>query len=679
MILELSALRHPDAVVPALAGLLHVHPGPGVAIDDAVVAYLSITPALLVVDNCEHLLDVTAALVHRVLLSCPDVTVLATSRRRLDVPGEQVFPVATLAVPQAGAVGAAATASVDVVDAVVLFVERARRIRPDVALNDRTRPLVAEICRRLDGLPLAIELAAGQVGALGLADMRDRLDDRLDLLHRTTGRGLDGAPIARHATLRTVVDWSYALLSEAQQGFFESLAVFDGGFQLSAAEGVASGSAATAGAVSMLGHLVDASLVATTDDGGGRLRYHLLDTLRAYGREHLDRRGDAQAVRRRHRRWVLRFVESAEAGLESAQEAQFVRDVKLEFANIRSAWRGAVADGDIASAARITIALATYAQWHGNSELWSWATTLAQRDDLDGDLRIAVRGAAAQASYLQGDLPATERFAAQVGTADAAGGCARRWWAMAATHVLAMYDADYENAEQLAFEASAMAAGSPTWRVVLAGNVALARLCRGDAAAAKDALAPCRALVNNDSAPTARAWLDYVEGEIMLVVDPARAAAALDRAVETARAVGSTFVSGVATVALAAAETRTGDIARAIELFAEVIRHWQRTGMWVQQWTTLRNLAELFANVGMPEPAVILLAAADHARDAPAIAGADADRIADLSRRLNIRLGEAELTRLSTFAQSLTPAEVVAHALASIAATARPRQAQVVV
>ncbi|PVZ14817.1 BTAD domain-containing putative transcriptional regulator [Actinomycetospora cinnamomea] len=636
LVLELASVRRGAAVVPALAAALGVREGSGATLAEAVLAHLGTRRLLLVIDNCEHLATEVVTLVDAVVARAPTVRVVTTSRRRLGVVGEQVLPLEPLS--QASAVQ--------------LFTDRARRARESFPADGSALPLVEELCHRLDRLPLAVELAAAQVGALGLADLRDRLDDRLDLLV-----ALDGD---RHATLRAVVDWSYRLLSEEGRRTFEAVSVFDAGFPLDAAEHVAGD--ASGGAVAChLARLVDASLVAATPEGGERLRYHLLETLRTYGRERLAARGARPAVLARHAMWVDRLVAAAEQGLDGPDEAAWVRRLDAHLPDIRSAWHRLHEAGDVDGAARLSVALAGYAQWQGRSELWGWARRLAEGEVPDPELRVAVHGAAAQAAYLQGDLSASARYA-ESGLAGAPG-APRRWWCLAARHILAMYRGSYAEAERLAGLLQADEGVSPTWRVVLLGNIALARTYRGDTDAARAAVEPCRRAAAALAGPTGLAWSRYVDGEVALPTDPVRAARSLGEAVTIARGVDATFVEGVATVGLVSAAMRSGDTRRAMDGFPEAIRHWARTGMRVQQWTTLRILVELLVGLEVHVPAAVLITAADAAPDAPAVVGADAQRLDALRETLRERLGDEAMERAGARSSGLTTPDVIAYAL----------------
>lgn len=261
------------ALVPQHVGAaLDLRAGGDRAVVSALVEALRDRELLLVLDDCEHLVEPTAALARELLVRCPRLRIVATSREPLGVPGEQVWPVPPIA---AG-------------EAVQLFAERAAAVAPAFALTDENRSTIAEICRRLDGMPLAIELAAARVRVLTPEQIASRLEDRFAIL-----TGGARTAVARHRTLRAAIDWSYALLSGAEQQLLARLSVFAGSFSLEAAEAVCDAD------LDQLTSLVDKSLVAATSRRA-QVRYHLLETIRQYAAERLADSGNAQALRRRH-------------------------------------------------------------------------------------------------------------------------------------------------------------------------------------------------------------------------------------------------------------------------------------------------------------------------------------------------------------------------------------------
>jgi predicted ATPase len=290
---ELDAAEDGEAMAQAVLTALRVRPRPGISTASSIVEFLRTRSALLlVVDNCEHLLSAAAALAADILRSCRGVRIVATSLQPLGVSGEQVFGLRPLSLPPPAASMAAAGAS----DAVSLFVQRATAARRDFSLSPANVAAVGEICRRLDGIPLAIELAAARVAALRPAEIAGLLDERFRLL--TRGR-VDAA--GRHQTLQATVEWSYALLGEAERHVFDCLGVFPASFDAAAAVAVAgTGGLARWDILDSLTALVGKSMVVEEEGLDQTSRYRLLETMRAYARQQLAATGDPGRLRRRH-------------------------------------------------------------------------------------------------------------------------------------------------------------------------------------------------------------------------------------------------------------------------------------------------------------------------------------------------------------------------------------------
>jgi len=344
-----EAAHVPDAVARAM-GILEQQGRPP---HEALAVSLASRRVLLVLDNCEHLAEACARLAISLLTCCAGLRVLATSREPLGVPGEVVSRVLPLALFPHMSDGS-------VSEAVQLFVERAQAAQPGFALTPSNRTVVADLCGRLDGLPLAIELAAACARMLSPMEIAARLDHRFRLLTR----GARAAP-ARQRTLAATLDWSYDLLDAAEQHLFDCLSVFAGGFSLSAAEAVC-GDTPDAGSapwtvLDQLSGLVERSLVdVDPPDEDGETHYRLLETLRAYAAERLHVRGEHELLRRRHARWLVSWAEEADRAGHGRDEVRWLRRVARERANVRAALQWAVECGDAAVALRIANALGWY-------------------------------------------------------------------------------------------------------------------------------------------------------------------------------------------------------------------------------------------------------------------------------------------------------------------------------
>ena len=370
---ELAPVGDPDAVVEAVASALGVVAGLGQTIDDSLLDFLRSKQILLVLDNCEHLLDSVTDLVDRVVRACPAVTVLATSREGLALAGERILALRSLGVPDLDATGGAAAAA----DAVRLFVERARDARSGFALHDDNAAAIVQICRRLDGIPLAIELAAARVQAMSPQEIATRLDDQFRLL-----RGGTRGAVERHQTLRRTIDWSYDLLSVDERLVLDRLSVFAGGASLDDAEAVVAGD--TIDEIDVVEHLsalVRRSLV-LADEADGRTRYRLLETVRQYAHEHLEDSGAAEAMQRRHAVHYAALAEQAGPALRGSEQLAWIERLVPEIGNLRAAQGWAIDHGELDLALAVIVPLCVSGTSIGYTAL-EWASTLATEPDVD--------------------------------------------------------------------------------------------------------------------------------------------------------------------------------------------------------------------------------------------------------------------------------------------------------
>jgi predicted ATPase/class 3 adenylate cyclase len=325
---ELAPIVDPDAMWDALAATFRAVPPPGRRLQDTLVEQLASKRTLLVLDNCEHLLDEVAGLVIDLVRSCPHLAILATSREGLAVPGEQIVAVPSLPLPAKGATGAIAGD----VASVQLFVDRARAVKHDFAATGSTLDVVAQLCRRLDGIPLAIELAAARVASLAPEDLLARLDQRFRLLTRGSPASLE-----RQRTLRNTIDWSYELLGEAERLALLRLSVFADGAGLEAMEGVLSvgNGLDRDDVVDVVSQLVNKSLVIAEPDNEGHLRYQLLETIRQYSQERLEASGELAEVRSAHAEYFVAFAEAMGPRLRGRELPLWARGVERETDNLR--------------------------------------------------------------------------------------------------------------------------------------------------------------------------------------------------------------------------------------------------------------------------------------------------------------------------------------------------------
>ena len=341
-------MRDPGVVVDGVAAVFGVPPRPGADLVDTLVGYLRPKELLLVLDNCEHLLGAVVELVRALEERCPRLVVLATSREGLGIAGERIVAVPSLDLPRSGDRDAVLSS-----DAARLFVERAIAVKSDFAVTDANAAAIAEVVRRLDGIPLALELAAARVPVLSPAQLAQRLDQRFRLL-----AGGERGAIERHATLRAAIDWSYDLLAANEQRMLARLSVFVGGCSLEAAEAVCSGDGIDEVEVlDLLSALVARSLVVAEDAASGERRYRLLETIRQYAEERVDGAERAE-LRDRHADFYVEFAETAAEGLRGPDQLRWLLEIESELENIRTALAWSIAANDAVRAARFLCSVA---------------------------------------------------------------------------------------------------------------------------------------------------------------------------------------------------------------------------------------------------------------------------------------------------------------------------------
>ncbi len=353
-LVELATCSDPDRVPETVASALKIREQAGVQIPETLAGFLLSKHLLLVLDNCEHLVAACARLADTLLRTCPHLRMLITSREPLQIAGEIAYRVPPLTLPDARRPPVAQDSIKS--ESVRLFLERAVAALRTFTLTDGNAPAIARVCHQLDGIPLAIELAAVRVKGLSVEQIAARLDDRFRLL---TGGSRTALP--HHQTLRATMDWSFNLLSEPEQVVFRRLSVFAGGCSLEAAEAVcAGGSVHGSEVLDLLARLVDRSLV-IAEEQGEAVRYRLLDTVRRYGLERLLEAGQAAEVRRRHRDWYLAQAERAEPEFIGSAQSAWYRRLEPDHDNFREALEWSIeADPD----AGLRLAAALHWYWH---------------------------------------------------------------------------------------------------------------------------------------------------------------------------------------------------------------------------------------------------------------------------------------------------------------------------
>ncbi len=357
---ELVGLTDADSVRYAVASALGLHQAPRQLSLSILTDLLRSKQALLVLDNCEHLVSACAGLAEHLLSACPNLQILTTSREPLGITGETTWRVPSLSLPDLQRLP-----SVDQIaeyEGVRLFMERARAVKPEFAFTEQNALVLAQICSRLDGIPLAIELAAARIKMLSAHQIAERLTRRFDLL--THGSRTE---LPRHKTLNATIDWSYDLLSEPERELFRSLAVFVGGWTLEAAEAVCPDHGIEQKHVlELLSRLVDKSLV-IAEERDGDARYRMLETIREYALEKQTQSSDNLSLRARHADYILKLAEGSQPRLFSVGWVPLSKPLDIEYENLKAAFEWSLENDQAESALRLAVALAR--SWHPRSYL----------------------------------------------------------------------------------------------------------------------------------------------------------------------------------------------------------------------------------------------------------------------------------------------------------------------
>jgi len=399
---ELAAASTAGEMAQVVATALGVVPRPHMTVVESIVDFLRPRQALVVLDNCEHLLDPAAELADAVLAGAPRVRMLATSREGLAIAGEHLWPLRSLPVDDTEAS-----------DAVILFAERAQAVAPNFALADTNRDAVVEVCRRLDGIPLAIELAAARVGAMSPADIAGHLDERFRLL--TGGRR---GRVERHQTLRAAIEWSYSLLSDIERTVFGRLGVFPASFDETAAIAVAAGDDVQRwDVIDNLATLVAKSMVGA-EPSADTTRYQLLETLRHFARDQATAAGHIDDLRRRHAAHYAVVAEASAAHMHSADEAQWRPRLVAELSNFRAAagWAfDAARLDDVALGVQVVGSLLDAGHAHPSWGMERWAEAVLPRvEELSAEPRAIVLAASALDAHRRGAFELAGALGARV-------------------------------------------------------------------------------------------------------------------------------------------------------------------------------------------------------------------------------------------------------------------------
>lgn len=577
---DLASLTDPASVPMAVAGVLAVREQPGEPQAQTLIDVMRTKRLLLLLDNCEHLLEACALLAEGLLRACPDLRILATSREVLRLAGEVSWRVPSLELPVPTDLRSMERLSH--CEAVRLFVERAQAVLPSFAIMERNAALIAQVCRRLDGIPLALELAAARVRVLTVEQMTERLDDCFRLL--TSG---SRTALPRQQTLRAAVDWSYQLLDEQERLLFARLSVFVGGWTLEAVEEVcAFTDIAPEDILEPLARLVDKSLVLFEQGEDGVMRYRLLETLRQYGRERLLMSAEARAMHQRHAACFLSLAEQAAPFLESGQRWNWLARLEKEHGNLRAALTWCASDeGDVGWGLRLAAALPWF--WYFRSHVREgreWLATMLARNEPAAGTAIHARallGAGALA-WGQDDFPsARAQLAEALASARRLGDARTAAGALTYLGLTTLLQGDLAGARACYEEglARARAAGDESTEASLLRYLGFAMVQAGDRAAAgvhfRASLAHFRRLGD--------AWggafaLESLGGLAVAEEDHTAARSYYEDSIALLRRIGDRWLLAMVLANYGAALAKAGDAAGAQVAYAEALQLWRSSG-----------------------------------------------------------------------------------------------------
>ncbi len=600
-VVELVGVVDEDATAAALATAIDVNLRRSSSIDDAIVDLLRSRQSLLVLDNCEHLIESVAELVARILREAPTISIVATSREPLAVAGERVWTVDPLSTGPKELVGSDPTLDeLAAIPAVALFAARSKAADPSFVLDLAIAPLVVEICRRLDGIPLAIELAAARARAIGVAEVAHRLDQRFGVL-KAMRRGSD----PRHRTMHDAISWSYDMLEPEERALFTALSVFTGSFDLRSAEALAPGG----DALDLLTRLTERSMLAVRPGAGGSTRYELLETLREYGRTRLS---DARAAElfAAHAKHFAAEAAGIEAELQGPEEHTGIARAESSLADLRAAQRFALELGAFDITFGIITSIREFAMRAMRYEVFAWADSACHAlDALDHPLAPMLTGMRAYGAWVRGEFDLAERLAEETRRLEHQlsvfpSGLAER---TLANVLYIVGDSMTGHAEGLRQIELAEESGNPSRLVHACYMGAVGHSSHGDYDEADRLVRRALELAKRTASPT-----DYASAEVARGFASRTETEALEAFTEggqTARAVGNRWMHAFAFTEASGLLVSRGELEAGCAGLADMVGVWYRAGDWSQQWHTLSRCVIALDRIGQAELAVELLGA----------------------------------------------------------------------
>ncbi len=587
---EMVTVLNPDAAVETIATALRVHPRQDGILEDAILDLLRNRECLLLLDNCEHLLEPLSGLVDRILRAAPRVRIMATSREPLSVSAERLWPVDPL--PFAGDSGSEQSMEeLADIPAIKLFVERAVAADPHFELNASTAPAVAEICRRLDGMPLAIELAAARARTIDIAEIAKRLDQRFHLL-----KGVRRDHDPRHRALHDTLRWSFELLGAEERKFFAELSIFSGRFDLDAAETICRTDAA-ADVMDLVTRLVEKSMVTVKRSEGYGLRYELLESLRAFGREQLDPHHSA-GLSERHARYYIALAVSVEEGLQGGGEPHLMYAAEAAFPDLRAAHRHCLDQGDPAGALTLCCTIREYAMRSMRYEALAWAESAMLLDEAPQHyLYPTAMAIQAYGAWVRGEFEAALEYARRAMDLEHEMQVVPRGLAERVLANVLFVQGDTDGGIQAIVRQLGLAeeSGNESRLVHACYMSSIASSSLGDFDAASRLAERARHYGRRTGSPTDMASA-FVAIGFSSCNDPGAAMAAFTEADRIAGRAGNRWLRSFARTEICGLMVEQNDVDRARTALADVVDVWFRAGEWSQQWLTLtRCVVALFA------------------------------------------------------------------------------------
>jgi predicted ATPase len=595
---ELAPVGDADALIEAAASALGVQPHMGQSLDETLLDFLRSKELLLVLDNCEHLLDPVARLVDRVIHGAGRVTVLTTSREGLALAGERLIPLPSLDLAN---------------EAVLLFVERARDARPSFNPSEEAEAAVRQICSRLDGIPLAIELAAARVQAMTPTEIAARLDDQFRLL--SSGRR---TAVERHQTLRRAIDWSYDLLSDQERAAMQRLAVFAGGCTLDAAEAVVAGDGIDAfDVLDHLATLVRRSLV-VADQDGDRTRYRLLETIRQYAQDRLEESGEADSTYRRHAEHHTRLAADAAPHLRGPDQLEWIARLAPEVDNLRVALLWSLDHDNVDLALTLVVSVCVNGIAIGYQAL-AWAELVVANPAVDTrPLGPALLAQAAWNAIMRGELDRAREYDGRRVDGEAALGLAPNPANFQAPATIALFSGEPEIGREhaRAWVAAARAAGDGYETVQGLTMLSATLSGTGDIAGAVQVMEEAVAEATRLGNPSNLSFALMTYGlQLNAAEQPARAIPVLEEAVAVGIEVGNQQGVASALNGFASAQAQLGDHRAALVTFLDGLELQVRMGEQFTLDNTLYAIASCLAELGEFEASAMLDGCAEAVAD----------------------------------------------------------------